>query len=38
LAWQRAVNLITTKHAVSANIKAITAEDEMQKKLVDIIT
>jgi flagellar hook protein FlgE len=31
------VNLITTEHAVSANIKTIKAEDEMQKKLLDII-
>ncbi|MEN6319658.1 MAG: flagellar basal body rod C-terminal domain-containing protein [Syntrophaceae bacterium] len=31
------VNLITTEHAVSANIKTITAEDEMQKTLIDIV-
>jgi flagellar basal-body rod protein FlgC len=31
------VTLITTEHAVSANIKTITAEDEMQKTLIDIV-
>jgi flagellar basal-body rod protein FlgC len=31
------VTLITTEHAVSANIKTVTAEDEMQKTLIDIV-
>jgi flagellar hook protein FlgE len=31
------VNLITTQHAASANIKTITTEDEMQKTLIDIL-
>jgi flagellar hook protein FlgE len=31
------VNLITTQHAMSANIKTITTEDEMQKTLIDIL-
>ena len=31
------VDLITTKHAVSANITTIRTKDEMEKQLIDII-
>ena len=31
------VNLITTQHALAANIKTITTEDEMRKALLDIV-